>query len=125
MPFHVCVYRRPPVASDSEIDEAANLLLTEPMGTDGLFGEGWDVPSKELGLELLARAYDAGLTVSGTSLDQLADEVDVIDQYWTATNFVDRYFADKSVADRLRQTIQSLRAAIELARAHQGHLIIS
>lgn len=108
-------------------------MLVVPVAGDGDFHDFWSVPASELGLTLLARAYDDGLQVSGEDLSRLEQEVWALQKYWAESvpagevrhaDIVGRK-VEVPLFVHLSHRAESVLTAIEVAKSVDGVLTIS
>lgn len=152
MSFHISVhlladdkfFRSPPEGSSSELDAwieecQRRELYSNPFGFDGQVFKFWHSPAHELGLQLIGRVYNDGLSISGDDLQKLADELRQLERHWLKMNLEtespvkclvydpDGTVQEKLIAfkDDLHERANHLLMAINIAQTRNGILTIS
>src|SRR4051812_46356223 len=74
MPFGVTVGDRP----------NGQQAFMRPLGAGQTVFQFWSAPAQELGLPLLGRVYEDGLTVRHEDLNQLESELSALESRWAA-----------------------------------------
>jgi len=137
MARHISVYRREDLAFlqsppddvtapvfDRWSDEASRRCLYDaPLGSESAVRELWSAPAEVRGLPRIASIYDrgyyGGFKLADGQLDELESELLGLETYWNALALA------PEVSQDLRERLDSVRAAIGIARKADGVLMIS
>jgi len=113
---------------DSLIDEwleqiQKTWLYDNPLGAVGTVGEYWCTPAKRLGLFLLAKISDEGLSVSTSEeLEQLSKELDTLETHWHTLTLPE--WPPNFLESRLLERMEFFREAIQVALERKGLLSV-
>jgi hypothetical protein len=132
LPEHLAFINQVP-DNDDDIDkwneECAKLSLYEaPLGAGGVVFEYWSKIGHHLHLPLIAALYHVGMKLYVSELPALEIEMEKLEQYWEENELagVETFEWDQNTAKKdLKECLNRLREAVEVARRNRAVLLVS
>lgn len=127
MARRLSVYRREdvvPVPPDGwQVQDGAEPLYDEPLGSESAIRESWSTPAAQLGLPLLAKIYEQGfyqgIRWSGEQLSTVTAELDRLESHWLASE------PSAEILSDLQERALFVREAVAIAAECGGWVVIT